>query len=99
MKGTAAMTTADADGIEIAGLLFDAGPSESPVLLEVGPEESRARHAKDPITLHDVFFRVGGAGVGRAKVSLRIISNDTLVDHTWIGGADHGAGEGRALGT
>src|SRR5256886_8995729 len=45
MKGTAAMTTADADGIEIAGLLFDAGPSESPVLLEVGPEESRARHA------------------------------------------------------
>src|SRR2546429_9797425 len=51
MKGTAARTTADADGIEIAGLLFDAGPSESPVLLEVGPEESRARHAKDPITL------------------------------------------------
>ena len=45
MKGTAAMTTADADGIEIAGLLFDAGPSESPVLLEVGPEGSRARHA------------------------------------------------------
>ncbi len=68
MKGTAAMTTADADGIEIAGLLFDAGPSESPVLLEVGPEGSRARHANDPITLHDVFFRVGGAGVGRAKV-------------------------------
>ena len=68
MKGTAAMTTADADGIEIAGVLFDAGPSESPVLLEVGPEGSRARHAKDPITLHDVFFRVGGAGVGRAKV-------------------------------
>ena len=26
LKGTAAMTTADADGIEIAGLLFDAGP-------------------------------------------------------------------------
>ena len=67
-KGTAAMTTADADGIEIAGLLFDAGPSESQVLLEVGPEGSRARHAQDPIILHDVFFRVGGAGVGRAKV-------------------------------
>ena len=99
MKGTAAMTTADADGIEIAGLLFDAGPSESPVLLEVGPEESRARHAKDPITLHDVFFRVGGAGVGRAKVNLRINSNDTLVDHTWIWRADHGAGVGWELNT
>jgi hypothetical protein len=94
MGGTAAMTTADADGIEIAGLLFDAGPSESSVLLEVGPEGSRGRHAKDPITLHDVFFRVGGAGVGRTKVNLRINSNDTLVDHTWIWRADHGAGVG-----
>jgi hypothetical protein len=99
VKGTAAMTTADADGIEIAGLLFDAGPSESPVLLEVGPEESRARHAKDPITLHDVFFRVGGAAVGRAKVNLRINSNDTLVDHTWIWRADHSAGVGWELNT
>jgi hypothetical protein len=69
VNGTVALTTADADGIKIAGLLFDAGPSESPVLLEVGPEGSRERHAKDPITQHDVFFRVGSAGVGRAKVN------------------------------
>ncbi|HTE91542.1 MAG TPA: hypothetical protein VK639_21510 [Terriglobales bacterium] len=93
------MTTADVDGIDIAGLLFDAGPSQSPVLLEVGPEGSRERHAKDPITLHDVFFRVGGAGVGRAKVNLRINSNNTLVDHTWIWRADHGAGVGWELNT
>ncbi len=99
VKGTAAMTTADADGIEIAGLLFDAGPSESPVLLEVGPEGSRARHAKDPIALHDVFFRVGGAGVGRAKVNFRINSNNTIVDHTWIWRADHGDGVGWDLNT
>src|SRR5260221_477084 len=99
VKGTAALTTADADGIEIAGLLFDAGPSESPVLLEVGPEGSRARHAKDPIVLHDVFFRVGGAAVGRAKVNLKINSNDTLVDHTWIWRADHGDGVGWDLNT
>jgi hypothetical protein len=99
VKGTAAMTTADVDGIEIAGLLLDAGPSESPVLLDVGPERSRARHAKDPIALHDVFFRVGGAGVGKTKVNLRINSNDTLVDHTWIWRADHGAGVGWNLNT
>jgi hypothetical protein len=98
-RGTAALTTADADGIKIAGLLFDAGPSESPVLLEVGPEGSRARHAKDPITLHDVFFSVGGAGIGRAKVNLRINSNDTVVDHTWIWRADHGDGVGWKLNT
>ncbi len=98
-KGTAALTTADADGIEIAGLLFDAGPTESPVLLEVGPDGSQARHAKDPINLHDVFFRVGGAGVGRTKVNLKINSNDTLVDHTWIWRADHGDGVGWDLNT
>jgi hypothetical protein len=44
--------------------------------------------------IHDVFFRVGGAGVGRAAVNLRINSNDTIVDHTWIWRADHGSGIG-----
>jgi hypothetical protein len=94
--GTAAMITADADGIEIAGLLFDAGEETSPVLLEVGPQGSRASHAKNPIFLHDVFFRVGGAGVGRTLGNLAINSNDTIVDHTWIWRADHGAGVGWA---
>jgi len=94
VRGTAAMTTADEDGIEIAGILFDAGPQLSPVLLEVGPEASKARHARNPIVVHDVFFRVGGAGIGRAQVNLRINSNDTIVDHTWIWRADHGDGVG-----
>lgn len=93
-QGTAAMTTADADGIEIAGLLFDAGPAISPVLLEVGPDGSTANHAANPIVLHDVFFRDGGASVGRAEVNLRINSRDTIVDHTWIWRADHGEGVG-----
>ena len=94
IRGTAAMKTSDKDGIEIAGLLFDAGPLESPVLLEVGEEGSKASHSADPICLHDVFFRVGGAGVGRTKVNLRINSSDTIIDHTWIWRADHGAGVG-----
>jgi hypothetical protein len=93
-RGTAAMTTADKDGIVIAGLLFDAGAAQSPVLLEVGPDGSKAGHAKDPISLHDVFFRVGGAGVGRTVANLKVNSNDTIVDHTWIWRADHGAGVG-----
>jgi hypothetical protein len=93
-KGTAAMTAADADGIIIAGLLFDAGAESSPVLLEVGPQGSRASHARNPISLHDVFFRVGGASVGRAKINLAVNSNDTIVDHTWIWRADHGSGVG-----
>jgi hypothetical protein len=93
-SGAVAMSVADVDGVIIAGLLFDAGETNSPVLLQVGTPESKAGHARNPISLHDVFFRVGGAGVGRAVVNLRIDSNDTIVDHTWIWRADHGAGVG-----
>jgi hypothetical protein len=93
-QGTAAMTTSDADGVIVAGLLFDAGAAQSPVLLEAGPAGSNRRHAANPISLHDVFFRVGGAGVGRARGNLTINSNDTIIDHTWIWRADHGAGVG-----
>jgi hypothetical protein len=94
VNGNAAITTADADGIIVAGLLFDAGPTPSPVLLQVGPDKGKASHARNPISLHDVFFRVGGPGVGRTLVNLEINSNDTIVDHTWIWRADHGAGAG-----
>ena len=94
IHGTAAMTTADVDGVEIAGLLFDAGPESSPVLLDVGPGRGKARHVENPITLHDVFFRVGGAGIGRTQINLRINCNDVIVDHTWIWRADHEEGVG-----
>jgi len=92
--GTAAMTTADADGIIVAGILFDAGEMKSPVLLEVGPAGSHASHANDPISLEDVFFRDGGAGAGSVVSNLIVNANDTIIDHTWIWRADHGRGVG-----
>ncbi|PMX03752.1 coagulation factor 5/8 type domain-containing protein, partial [Pseudomonas sp. FW215-L1] len=64
VRGNAAMAVADVDNVTVAGLLFDAGETESPVLLEVGPEGSRLRHVKRPTLVADVFFRVGGAAVG-----------------------------------
>jgi hypothetical protein len=94
INGTAAITTVDADGIILAGLLIDAGPVNSPVLLEVGPKGSKASHTQNPISLHDIFFRVGGAGPGSAGVNLLVNSNDTIIDHTWIWRADHGEGAG-----
>ena len=94
VKGTAALTTADVDGIDIAGLLVDAGETRSPVLMEVGEAGSRRSHAANPICLHDVFFRVGGAGAGSASVNLEVNSRDTIIDHTWIWRADHGKGVG-----
>lgn len=93
-NGLAAMTVADVDGVTISGVLFDAGETPSPVLLEVGSEGSATRHASNPIVLHDVIFRVGGAAVGKATVSLRINAHDTIVDHTWVWRADHGTGVG-----
>jgi hypothetical protein len=94
VRGHAAMTAADADGIVLANLFFDAGPVQSPVLLEVGPRGSKARHQQNPASLHDVFFRVGGAGPGRTVGNLEINSNDVIVDHTWIWRADHGSDVG-----
>ena len=90
-NGTPAMIATDADGITIAGLLFDAGPKISPVLLQVGAESSHLRHRADPILLADVFFREGGAVVGKTVENLEINANDTVIDHTWIWRADHGA--------
>ncbi len=92
--GAAALETGDVDGISISGILVDAGKERSPVLLRVGAEASHVSHKAAPITLHDVFFRVGGAGVGKAEANLVINSDDTIVDHTWIWRADHGAGVG-----
>jgi hypothetical protein len=94
INGTAALTTADADGIILAGILIDAGPVQSPVLVQVGPQGSKASHVKNPISLHDIFFREGGAAVGRTVSNLEINSNDTIIDHTWIWRADHGSGVG-----
>jgi len=94
VNGTAALTLADVDGVDVAGILIDAGEKITPVLMEVGREGSRASHARNPICLHDVFFRDGGAAVGRAKVNLVVNANDTVIDHTWIWRADHGSGVG-----
>ena len=91
-NGITAISTADADGIELAGLLIDAGTTNSQTLVQIGPAGSSANHAADPVQLSDVFFRIGGATVGRATQSLVINSNNTIIDHTWAWRADHGNG-------
>ena len=97
--GRTAMTVADVDGVVIAGLLIDAGETSSPLLMQVGPRDSSADHAASPISLHDLYFRVGGAAVGRAEVSLEINSDDVIADHSWIWRGDHTYGIGWDLNT
>jgi hypothetical protein len=97
--GVIAMQVADVDGVKIAGLLFDAGTTNSPSLLEVGSANGTADHSANPSSLHDLFFRVGGAGPGKADISLVINSRQVLGDHFWIWRADHGEGVGWTVNT
>jgi len=97
--GAIAMSIADVDGVKLAGVLFDAGATNSPVLLQVGPPGSTASHAGNPTSLFDVFARVGGAGAGKATVSMQINSSNVIVDHTWLWRADHGTGVGWTVNT
>jgi hypothetical protein len=95
-NGNAAMTTARAKGILVSGVIFDAGPANSPVLLQVG-SAGHARsdnEASDPSALTDVFFRIGGAQPGRATTSLVVNSNNVILDDIWAWRADHGNGVG-----
>jgi hypothetical protein len=93
-RGSKALTVADVPGVVIAGLMIDAGPVNSPVLMEVGPRGASADHRNNPTSLHDIFFRVGGAAVGKAETCLEINSHHVLGDHLWIWRADHGDREG-----
>jgi hypothetical protein len=79
--------------------MFDAGATNSPSLMEVGAPGSNANNAANPISLHDVFFRIGGPGVGKATNTLIINSNNVIGDHMWLWRADHGAGVGWSVNT
>jgi len=90
VDGNAALTIADVPGVSVAGLLIDAGPRPSPVLVEVGPRGAARDHRADPTLLADVFFRVGGAAIGNVGTCLEINSHNVIGDHLWIWRADHG---------
>ncbi|WP_329540534.1 coagulation factor 5/8 type domain-containing protein [Streptomyces sp. NBC_01358] len=93
-NGVTAIKVGDVDGVKLAGLLVDAGPTNSDTLIEVGPEGASASHADNPTSLQDVFVRVGGAGAGKATTGMVVNSNDAIIDHTWLWRADHGEGVG-----
>jgi len=93
-NGVVAMSVADVKGVKIAALLFDAGPASSPVLLQVGTQNAQKSDPADPTSVQDVFFRIGGAGLGKATTSLVVNSDNVVLDDIWAWRADHGAGVG-----
>jgi hypothetical protein len=89
-NGVNTMQVADVDGVRLQGLLFDAGTVNSAALLTVGTAGSTVSHASNPISVQDVFFRIGGDIAGKATSSLVVNANDTIVDDIWAWRADHG---------
>ena len=91
-SGNAAITIGEVDGVEVSGLIVDAGPVNSPVLFQIGkPNGSKPNDPTDPVTLNDVYFRIGGATLGRATTSLEVDHDNVILDDIWAWRADHGA--------
>ena len=94
VDGATPLTIGDRPGVIVAGVTIDAGPVESPVLLQVGkPNGNRGAANRDPAnptTLVDVYFRVGGPYIGKTDIALEVNGDGVLIDHTWVWRADHG---------
>ncbi len=97
--GAVVMSVADVPGVVIAGVMIDAGPVNSPVLMRIGTRHAVNGQARqhnnwsdptDPTALQDVFFRIGGPHVGKATVSLEVNSDNVILDNIWAWRADHG---------
>jgi hypothetical protein len=99
-KGATALKVGNVGGVVIAGLTIDAGSKSSSVLLQVGTKSSKYKGStSNPTTLSDVFFRIGGPHIGKAKISLEVNSDKVLLDHLWVWRADHGQGWGWKVNT
>ncbi len=93
VTGIVSMSVGSAKGILISGMIFDAGVTNSPALLQVGNGHGGS-DASDPTALQDVFFRIGGAKQGSATNSLVVNSDNVILDDIWAWRADHGKGVG-----
>ena len=99
-NGNAAITIGDVPGVDVAGVTIDAGPVNSPVLVQVGTPGGQCSSSRgNPTVLHDVFVRIGGAAAGRATTSIVVNSDNTILDNIWAWRADHGNGVGWTVNT
>ncbi len=92
--GNAAVVVLPDDGVKLSGLIIDAGPVKSPVLLSVGVPGSGS--AGDPDLIQDVFFRIGGAESTPVSATVSLLDNasDSIIDDVWAWRADHGGDVG-----
>ena len=89
-SGSAAMIVTTNIGVKLSGLIIDAGPINSPVLLSVGV--SGPSSAGNPDLIQDTFFRIGGAETTPVSADVSLIDNasNSIIDDVWAWRADHG---------
>ena len=100
-NGQPALASLDGRGVLVEGIIVDAGPKRSPVLLQLATRAANlvdpvlgGGTAADPSAMFDVFFRIGGAEPGSAGTALVVDADNALIDDVWAWRADHGAGVG-----
>ena len=94
-NGVVSMRVASVPGVKLSGMIFAAGPVNSPILLQVGSQPGLGlADPADPTLVQDVFFRIGGADRGQATTSLVVNSSQVILDDIWAWRADHGKGVG-----
>jgi hypothetical protein len=88
--GNAAMIVVSNSGVKLSGLIIDAGPVNSPVLLSVGTPGPG--NASNPDLIQDVFFRIGGAETTPVSATVSLLDNasNSIIDNLWAWRADHG---------
>jgi hypothetical protein len=88
--GNAAMVVLSNNGVKLSGLIIDAGPVNSPVLLSVGTPGPG--NANDPDLIQDIFFRIGGAETTPVSATVSLLDNasNSIIDDLWAWRADHG---------
>jgi hypothetical protein len=88
--GNAAMVVVPNTGVKLSGLIIDAGPVNSPVLLSVGTPGPGS--ASNPDLIQDVFFRIGGAETTSVSATVSLLDNasNSIIDNLWAWRADHG---------
>lgn len=91
-NGHPVMVISDTNGVKVSSMIFDAGITASPALLEVGTVTNSVDHSADPICLYDIFCRVGGQFAGTTTTCVTINANNVIGDNLWLWRADHGAG-------
>ena len=89
--GNAAMVVTPNHGVKLSGLIVDAGPVNSPVLVSVGLPGLGGSSA-DPDVIQDVFFRIGGAETTPTSATVSLLDNasNSIIDDVWAWRADHG---------